>query len=328
MVRLADGSEPPDRVVIERLCSTNNVRIEGYTDSKGRFGVQLGGSQQLLPDASSTMFIEAVQGFPTGTRSTTQSSAVAADPNFDCELRAKLPGYISSTFLLAGRKPMENPDIGILVLTPMAKTEGKAVTATSASASKDARKAFDKGVSDAKKQKYDQAETELRTAVELHPKYADAWLQLGKVYQARKQNTEARDAFTHAIAADPNYVYPYEQLYQVAFEQAQWQELADTTEKLLRLNPYEFPGAYYYNGVAHYQLRNWDAAEKSLNQAIKMDLRNVNPKTRYVLGLVLVQKKQYSQAAENLNLFTTIAPNDPQVAKARSLVNEIAKLGQ
>jgi len=326
---LPDGSELPERATIERICSTNNIRIEGYTDSKGRFGVQLGLSQQLIPDASSTMFVEGTQGFPTGTRNINgMSNASANDPNFDCELRARLPGYISSTVLLAGHKAMDNPDVGTIILYPMSKVEGKAVSATSASASKEARKAFDKGASEAKKQRFDQAEKEFRRAVELHPKYAEAWLHLGKTYSARKQNTEARDAFTNAITADPNFVYPYEQLYQIAFEQAQWQELADTTDRLLRLNPYEFPAAFYFNGVANYQLHNWETAEKSLNQAIRADLRDGNPKTRYVLGLVLIQKKQYALALENFTTFTTIAPNDPQVTKARTLMNEIAKLQQ
>lgn len=324
IVALPDGTEPPERAVIERLCSSNNVRFEGYTDSKGRFGLQLGQNQQLIPDASSTMFVEPTQGFSNSTRS--GPSVSNADPYFDCELRARLAGYISSTILLAGRRPMDNPDVGRIILYPINKIEGKAVSATSANAPREARKAFDKGVSEAKKKKFDQAEKELRRAVELHPKYADAWLELGKTYAARKQSAEARDAFSHAIAADPAYVYPYEQLYFIAFEQAQWQELADTTERLLRLNPYEFPGAYYFNGVAHYQLRNWDTAEKSLKHAIQVDFRNVNPKTHYVLGLVMVQKKDYVQAAQNLTAFTSIAPNDPQVPKARALIEQMAAL--
>lgn len=327
IVSLPDGTEPPERAVIERLCAANNVRFEGYTDSKGRFGIQLGANQQLIPDASNTMFTEATQGFGTSTRGT-GSSVSNIDPYFDCELRARLAGYISSTILLSGRRPMDNPDVGRIVLYPINTIEGKAISATGANAPKDARKALEKGMSEAKKKKFDQAEKELRKAVELHPKYAEAWLELGKTYAARQQTAEARDAFSRAIAADPAYVYPYEQLYLIVFEQAQWQELADTTERLLRLNPYEFPDAYYYNGVAHYQLHNWDVAEKSLNHAIQVDVQNRNPRTHYVRGLVLVQKKQYTQAAEALTKFAALAPNDSQVPKARNLIQQIGALAQ
>jgi tetratricopeptide (TPR) repeat protein len=324
-VLLPDGAEPPERVLIERLCSTNNVRSEGYTDSKGRFSLQLGQSLQLVPDASDSMFLDGTQGFSSTTRSNLGGNQSNNNPYFDCELRARLPGYRSSTLSLAGRRGMDSPNIGTLILYPILKTEGLALSATTSTASKDARKAYDKGLSEAKKQKLEQAEKEFRKAVELHPKYAEAWLELGKTYLVRNRLTEARDALDSAITADPQFVYPYEQLYQISFQETKWQELADTTDRLLRLNPYDFPAAFYYNGVARYQLKNFDAAQKSLQQAIVADPRNLNPKTRYVLGLVLVQKRDYRGAAEQLTAFATLAPNDSQIPKVQAILSEIEK---
>ena len=150
-------------------------------------------------------------------------------------------------------------------------------------------------------------------------------MELGKAYLARNRLPEAREALSKAIAADPQYVYPYEQMYAVAFAEANWQALADTTERLLRLNPYEFPGAYYFNGVAHYQLKNYEAAEKSLLQAIDNGRRDVNPKVHYVLGLVLIQKHNYQAAAESLVTFANLAPNDSQIPKVQALLEQIEK---
>lgn len=322
-VALPDGTEPPDRVLIERLCGTSSVRSEGYTDSKGRFSLQLGQSLQLVPDASEVMLLDGTQGFSSGSRN--GANGQSADPYLSCELRARLAGYRSSTIILAGRRAMDNPAVGTLTIFPILKTEGQAISATSAAASKDARKAFEKGISEAKKQKWGSAEKELRKAVELHAKYAEAWFALGKIYVDRQRLPEAREALSHAIAADPQYVYPYEQLYIVAFQESSWQELADTTDRLLRLNPYEFPGAYYFSGVAHYQLKNYDAAQKSLEQAISADRRNQNPKTHYVLGLVLVQKHDYQAAAESLVTFANLAPNDPQIPKVQAILEQIEK---
>ncbi len=98
---------------------------------------------------------------------------------------------------------MDNPAIGTLVIYPISKVDGQAISATSANASKDARKAFDKGLNEARKQKWDSAEKELRKAVELHPKYAEAWLELSKSYLNRKQLPEARDAVTKAHRSRP-----------------------------------------------------------------------------------------------------------------------------
>jgi tetratricopeptide (TPR) repeat protein len=327
-VTMADGTEPPERVLIERVCSTNKVRAEGYTDSKGRFSFQLGGSLQLVPDASQSLFFDGTQGLSQSPSagSNTSSNQAPGDPFFDCEIRARLPGHRSSSLLLAGHKSMDNPNIGTLVLYPMLQTDGQAVSATSATASKDARKAFDKGMNEARKQKFESAEKEFRKAVTLHPKYADGWLELGKTYMALKRLPEAREAINQAIAADPQYVYPYEQLYQISFEEANWKELADTTDRLLRLNPYDFPGAYYFHGVAEYQLKNYDSAQKSLQQAIDADRRNRNPKAHYVLGLVLVQKHDYPAAAESFVTFANLAPNDPQIPKVQSLLEQIEKV--
>ncbi|MEO5922646.1 MAG: tetratricopeptide repeat protein [Bryobacteraceae bacterium] len=323
-VTLADGTEPPERVLIERLCSANNVRSEGYTDSKGRFSLQLGQSLQLVPDASQSMLFDTTQGGFSNNNSN-NSAGLGVDPYLACELRARLPGYRSSSIPLAGRRSLDNPAIGTLVLYPFSKTDGQAISATSAAASKDARKAFEKGLSEAKNQKPESAEKSLRKAVELHPKYAEAWVELSKLYLAAKRLPEARDAANHAVSADPQFVYPYEQLYRISFEEVKWQELADTTDRLLRLNPYEFPEAYYYNGVAHYQLKNYPAAEQSLQKAIDADRRNTQPKAHYVLGLVLVQKHDYQAAAQSLVTFANLSPNDAQIPKVKAILEQIEK---
>jgi tetratricopeptide (TPR) repeat protein len=127
-----------------------------------------------------------------------------------------------------------------------------------------------------------------------------------------------------AVAADPNYVYPYEQLFRLAFIQGDWPELAANTDRVMHLDPGGFPDAYYFNGVAHFQLRSWEAAEKSLVRAIEIAPRDA--KAHYVLGLVLVGKHDLPAAAENLETFATMAPTDPQVPKARQVLSEIAKV--
>jgi tetratricopeptide (TPR) repeat protein len=324
-VVVADGSTPPERVVIERVCASGQVRFEGYTDSRGNFGIQLGLSQQLLPDVSNVMFVEDSQGFSGPTRVAREGMQ---DIYYDCELRARLAGYTSTTLMLAGRKPLDPAAIGTLTLIPASgqKIDNRPVSVTSASAPKDARKALERGQEEAKKGRYEKAEAELLKAVNLHPPYTEAWTELGKVYRSLKRPEDARAALDKAVAADPNFAPAYEQMYQIAFEGQKWTELAGTTQQLLALNPYGFPDAYYFNGVAHLQLRNWDTAETSLLQAIKADRMNTNPKTHYVLGLVLVQKKQFKDAADRFQIFLQLAPKDPQANKAKVLWAELKGL--
>ena len=51
-----DGGAPPESVTIERVCSTNSVRPEGYTDSKGHFSFNLGQNNGMFADASTSIF--------------------------------------------------------------------------------------------------------------------------------------------------------------------------------------------------------------------------------------------------------------------------------
>jgi tetratricopeptide (TPR) repeat protein len=325
-VILHDGGDLPERATIERLCSTNAVRSEGYTDAKGNFAIQLGQNQMTLPDASTQMAFDpnSLNGLPNTTSSSSgRPSANAENPFWDCELRARLPGYRSTSVLLAGRKPMDPPDIGQIVLYPISAIEGRSVSVTSALAPRDAKKAYEKGLNAGKKNKPEEAEKEFRKAVGIYPKYAEAWTELGKLLIERKQYAQAREALNEAVAADSRFVFPHEQLYVLAFEEANWQELADRTDRLLRLNPYDFVGAYYFNGVANMQLRKFEEAEKSLREALGMDFRNQIPKIRYVLGLVLVGRENYVEAAEHLRAFAKLAPNDTVIPKVNSILTQL-----
>src|ERR1700721_2942159 len=86
----------------------------------------------------------------------------------NCELRAKLPGFRSQSVMLAGRRPMDNPDLGTILLHREAPGEGSTVSVTSLNAPKAARKAFDKGIELLKKKKLPDA----REALEEHVKIA------------------------------------------------------------------------------------------------------------------------------------------------------------
>ncbi len=102
-----------------------------------------------------------------------------------CDLRAVLAGFRSDLISLSGRRYMDNPDVGTMILHRLANVEGFTTSATSAMAPKDARKAYDKGLEDQKKNKPDDAQKEFQKAVEVYPKYASAWYELGRVYEGR-----------------------------------------------------------------------------------------------------------------------------------------------
>ncbi|HEV8416148.1 MAG TPA: tetratricopeptide repeat protein [Bryobacteraceae bacterium] len=337
-VLMYDGGPPPESVTIELLCSTNSVKPQGYTDSTGGFSFNLGQNSGVFADASTDIFNDPGQpggfgqngpgqggfgqgianGMPTGGNGASRDSAY-----WDCEIRARLPGYRSDSVSLAGRRMMDSPDIGVILLYPIAKIQGFTASATSGQAPKDARKAYEKGLNAMKKSKADEAELQFRKAAQTYPKYAEAWYQLGKTLESREHYPEARTAYMSALAADSKYVYPYQQLYQLALREQNWKDLVDKTDQLLHLDPYEFPAAYYFNALGHLELREFDAAEKSAQQAVDADRKQTNPKTHYLLGAIQIEKQNWTGAAENLRAYLKAAPNATDKAQVEKTLSQL-----
>jgi tetratricopeptide (TPR) repeat protein len=328
-VLMYDGGPPPESVTIERLCSTNSVRAEGYTDSKGAFSFNLGQNNGVFADASTSSFgLEGTPGFGLdNTGGTNSSNGGANNPNSDmllnCELRARLPGYRSETISLAGRRVLDSPDVGVIMLYPIAGIQGLITSATSGQAPKEARKAYEKGLEAVKKKKLDQAEPQFRKAVQIYPKHAEAWLELGKILEQSERYSEAREAYASALAADSKFVYPYQQLYRMALREQNWKDVAEETSQLLRLDPFEFPAAYYFNALAHLQLKEYAAAEKSAHQAVEADKKHSNPQAHYLLGAIQIQTKDWAGAAESFRAYLKAAPDAPEKAQIEKTLGQL-----
>lgn len=320
-VVLNDGTAPGEPVRIERVCSDRGggrPHPEAFTDAKGRFSITLGQESDIMPDASETQS----RGDALGTNSL---SGISQTDLMTCELRAVLPGFTSDTISLATHRYLDNPDVGTIVLHRMSNVEGLTTSATSALAPKDARKAYEKGMEDVRKNKLDEAQKEFEKAAAVYPKYASAWFELGRIYEQHDQVDEARKAYTQSIAADSNYINPYERLYLLGAKAQKWHEVAETSDRVLHLNPYDFPGAYYFNAIANFELGNLDAAEKSGREAVKLDTTHQNPRTNYVLGIILAKKGEFGPAAECLRAYLQAAPDAKDAGSVRQQVAELEK---
>jgi len=331
-VMLEDGTAPPESVVMERVCN-GQAHSEAYTDSKGFFGFELGRRNNgMMRDASedpnSDPFARSGGdfGMPAGGRSSMPTFIGGTDSRFmGCELRARLAGYRSQVVSLAMRRPLDNPDVGIILLHRLTPNEGGTVSAVSLAAPKDAKKAYEKGLDSLKKKKTDEALKNFEKAVEVYPKYATAWYELGKVRSAAGNKEGAHTSFESAIQADPKYVAPYIELALLEVQAQKWQEAADITEKAVKLDPFDYPQAHFYNAVANYNLKNAEAAEKSALQAEKLDTRHAMPQTLHLLGLLLAQKQDYKGAADRLRTYLKFAPPTADVTNVKAQLEQVEK---
>ena len=307
-VVLEDGTPPPDPVGIERVCD-GAARPEGYTDSKGRFSIQLGRSHLTFADAS-----------------------VRADAGIrdlaTCSLRASLGGYKSDEVALAGRRALDNSNVGTLVLRRYAHGEGDTVSYTSLAAPKEAAKDLKRGREAASREKWDEARKQFEKAVQLDPQYASAWCELGKALENLHDESGAWNAYQRAIASDKRFIPPYIQVANIELRRHDWAGAVETTDHIVRLDPVNFPGAYIYRSIAQFSLRDVEDAEKSARQALDLDAGHRFPVAYHVLAVILAQRGDLRGAAAHLKAYLRLAPNASDAPLARNRLARIERLAR
>jgi tetratricopeptide (TPR) repeat protein len=328
-VMMEDGTPPSEPATIETVCSATTHK-EGYTDSKGYFALELGSrNSSMIADASELTPSGRMNGL-TGASGSGGPLGSAMSPErryMGCELQARLGGYRSQTVPLAGRRSMDNPDVGTILMHRIGPAEeGNTVSAVSLAAPRDAKKAYDKGLEANKKKKFGDAQTDFEKAVEAYPKYATAWYELGLLQAGQGKMDMARSYFDKALECDPKYVQPYLQISILELQASHWQGLADATDKLVKLDPFDYPQAFYFNSVAQYNLHHFEAAEKSAVAAERLDTRHVFPQVSHLLGLILITRKDYAGAAEQFKTYLKLAPEATDAAKVRSQLAELEKV--
>jgi tetratricopeptide (TPR) repeat protein len=328
-VVLQDGTPPPESVVIERVCN-GVVRPEAYTDSKGRFSFQLGQNNSFMADAS----VGADSGFGnTGSRSTgtggfNSSSGISERDLWGCEIRASLAGYTSEAVSLGGRRSLDNPEIGTILLHRFGNVEGTTISMTSLQAPKEAQKAFNKGRDSMKKEKWADAQKQFEKAVGVHPQYAAAWFEMGVALEKSGDTAKARESYAKALQSDPKYINPYIQLTSIAARESKWQEVADTAARALKLDPYNYPNVYFYDAVAAFNLQRLDDAEKSAREALKLDPQHRIPAVNHILGVILARKGEFEAAAGFMKTYLQLAPAAADTAVVKRQLAEIEKVAQ
>lgn len=207
-VLLPDGSPPPQAATIELTCSQTALRLpEGYTDSRGYFNIRLGDMWKVIPDAS----VNTVNITGTGrssTRALRQPGSMGSSGYFSerelagCEIKAVLPGYQSQAVQLAGRRLVDNPDVGILILKPLRRATGSTVNIHALSIPKEAERDYEKGVEALRKTKWKDAQKQFEKAVKEYPQYAAAWAGLAQALINQGKFDQAEEVIGKALSLD------------------------------------------------------------------------------------------------------------------------------
>jgi tetratricopeptide (TPR) repeat protein len=242
-----------------------------------------------------------------------------------CSVQASFTGFHSGTITISPRNLRDEPDLGTLTLSRAGgRAAATAVSNTIESAPAAAVKAFDKARTELMEQKTDRAEHDLEKAVQVYPPFAEAWYQLGRLQQASNSG-DAKNSFSKAAAADPQFILPYEQLATLAAQAEKWQDVVDNTSHALQLDPAGTSQTWYLNALANFQLGKTDVAETSALKALAMDPLHTIPNTEQLLAVILARKADYNGALAHLRNCLTYSPNGPTADLLKQQIAQLEK---
>ncbi|HZM10487.1 MAG TPA: tetratricopeptide repeat protein, partial [Candidatus Limnocylindrales bacterium] len=320
------GMAPPSPVAILRICNSSSRR-ETFTSGDGGFSFVVGDrAPSMMPDAS-----EDTRSFGSDSQTSRNDPMTTGQNNFssptaDCELRADLSGYSSSSIRLDAS--MNNTNVGVIVLHSRGKKVEGMVSVASMQVPAKARKEYEKGSEALEKGSLADAEKLLRKAIEEYPKFAEAWLRLGDLEQRRKNMEGATSDFQEAINADPNFALPYLRMAFLSAVASNWEQTHKLTERLLALDPINFPLGYYYNAVAEFNLNHLPQAETNALRAESLDKLHSEPRVELLLASIYTAKGAPAAAADHYRAYLKLVPDGPlnervkaDLAKTEAMAN-------
>jgi len=330
-----DGTPVPHDVLVERVCNAR-VRQQVYATSRGDFSMELGSMTDSYLDASGDRSPQY------GQASKVPGTGISRLELINCELRATVPGFRSSVISLVDLTPVSSRmDVGAIVVHRATKIKGMTLSAAPYKAPRDARRAYEKGLEAERNGRLADARQYFEKAVEIYPKYANAWFQLGAALQNLAQKESARTAYTHATTIDSKFLPPYLSLASMAYEAEDWTQVlnltnhvldldplnyANVTGYILDLDPLDYAEAYFYNSAANYKLNKIEDAEKSGLKAERLDVRPRFPQLHLLLAEIFARKNNYPTAISEIKIYLELAPHAKDADQVRERLAKLEKL--
>ena len=292
-VTMPDGSPPPFTVGIERVCSDLQGSAPGpVTDKKGEY-------------------LWRMDVDPLRTRS--------------CVIRATHTGYTSTSVDISGLSGYTSTTttLDTLVISNGRSVDPYAIISNDSSVPSRASGSWKAAMKALDNNNSAEAVTQMQAAVAAAPKFAVGWHALGVVQERQlRKLAEARDAYEHAIEADPKMLPPYIALTRVCIKMKDWQCAAKNADALIKIDPKKtVTEIYLHQAVARYGLKDLDGAAASAQQAIQLRIN----RAEYVLGRILEAKGDAAGAREHMSKYLELDKNPPDAEMIQVHLQNIGK---
>jgi tetratricopeptide (TPR) repeat protein len=332
-VKTSDSTAVPNDAIVERICN-GAVRQQVHAALNGEFSMQLGSKNDSYLDATADPSLRSTVA------NQNSELGIPRQELANCELRASVSGFSSSVINLVDLAgSLSSVDVGAIVVQRRTKVKGQTLSASTYMAPKEATKAYEKGLAAEKKGELANAQKYFGKAVEIYPKYANAWYQLGTVLKKEHEKDAAHAAFTRAASIDAKFLPPYLSLALMAYEAENWTSVLELTGHILDmdplnhvagyvwdLDPLNYTEAYFYNAVANYKLKKFADAERSGLKAEQVDLPTRFPQLHLLLAEIFARKNDYAIAISETQTYLELVPHAKDADQIRERLATWEKL--
>lgn len=169
------------------------------------------------------------------------------------------------------------------------------------------------------------AEDELKTAIMLNEKNADAYYLLGRIRylegKSKKDEENIRSAieyFKRAVQCNPGHVNAQNYLGTISYDMGDYSQAVEAFRELVKVRPYDAEIRYKL-GTAYAEIGELDKAIEGLRAAVMIDEDHVQARTQ--LASLYARKGRYLDAVQEAEKVLRLAPgfNDIKVLLAHVL---------
>lgn len=174
-----------------------------------------------------------------------------------------------------------------------------------------------------KDRKLEQASEHVHKALDIYANYAAAWVLLGQILEGQQKRADARQACSHAMSVDSEYVAPYLCLADFAAKEGDWDQVSVLADRARALDPVSDAFTFYFTAGVQFHFQQLRQAEMNAETALKLDMWHRVPELHYLMAQICQARGDLRNEAIQLREYLKVSPNAPNAADARTLLAQI-----
>ena len=224
---------------------------------------------------------------------------------------------------IAGRAPSENiyQDFHLRRRRNAGNSPGATGTIFAQEIPDESKNLYTKAINSFAENKANEGIQFLEQALKAFPKYFSALEKLGQEYGAQENWVSSYDSFKKAVTINDRSFISWYGLSIASAKLQKSDESLEAAQKTVALNSNAFE-AQLLLGLAQRRSQKFEDAEKSLTEADKI-AKGKSADVHWNLALLYAHNlKKYGEAANRLELYLKIKPDDPQKDNVKKLIQQ------